>query len=298
MCYKRWDMNRFLVILKRPLLALLLFLIFQTLAGVMVLVMLMLTGEGTVLENISNRAFDARFMGIATLACNILIAVSCAFLFRRSIYTQDRHTASSTPWKRSAIALVGCVIGTTALNLLSELVALPNVLEDQMIQMCRVPWGIMAIAIGAPLGEEIMFRWGIMGHMLRRNISVPVSIMTSALFFGLMHFNPAQVFFATAMGIMLGILYWKSGNILWPLALHVLNNSVACLQVWLLGDKVKDYSLVDGIGGNTTAWGAIGVLLVLSVAILAWYSAGKAEPIQDRISDDNGNNKNDGMLGE
>lgn len=241
----------------------------------MVLVTQMVTGDGNVLENISDRMFDARLMGIFTLVCNVLIAASCLFLFRRSIYTQDRHTASSTPWKRSVIALAGCILGTVALNLLSELVALPNILEDQMLQMCREPWGIMAIAIGAPLGEEIMFRWGIMGHMLRRNISVPVSIMTSALLFGLMHFNPAQVFFATAMGIMLGIVYWKSGSIIWPLILHLLNNSVACLQVWLLGDKVKDYSLVDSIGSNMVAWCVIGVLLVLCTGILWWYIAGK-----------------------
>ena len=141
-----------------------------------------------------------------------------------------------------------------------------------MIEMCRNPWGMLAIAIGAPLGEEIMFRWGIMGHMLRRNSSVPTAILVSAVLFGLMHMNPAQVFFATAMGIMLGILYWRSGNIIWPIILHVLNNSVACLQVWLLGDKIKEYSMVKAIGGTSTAWSAIAILLLLAVAVLWWYA--------------------------
>ena len=140
-----------------------------------------------------------------------------------------------------------------------------------MIAMCREPWGILAIAIGAPIGEEVMFRWGIMGHLFRRNVSVPASILVSALLFGLMHMNPAQVFFAAAMGIMLGILYWCSGNILWSIFLHVLNNSVACLQVLLLGDKVKEYSLVETLGGNMPAWYAIGLLSILAIGILWWY---------------------------
>ena len=267
-------MNRFFVILKRPLLALLLFLLFQAMGGVFVLLMQMLTGEGSLLENISDRIFDARLMGMSTVFFNFAIAIACLFLFRRSLYLKSNFVPSSTPWKRSLIALGGCILGAIALDLLSELLALPNILEEQMTDMCREPWGVLAIAIGAPLGEEIMFRWGIMGHMLRRNSSVPTAILVSAVLFGLMHMNPAQVFFAAAMGIMLGILYWRSGNIIWPIILHILNNSVACLQVWLLGDKVKEYSMVKAIGGTSTAWSAIAILLLLAVAILWWYAIG------------------------
>ena len=271
-------MNRFFVILKRPLLALLLFLLFQAMGGVFVLLMQMLTGEGSLLENISDRIFDARLMGISTVFFNFAIAIACLILFRRSLYSQSNYAPCSVSWKKSMVAMLGCILGTIALDLLSELISLPNIVEDQMIDMCREPWGMLAIAIGAPIGEEIMFRWGIMGHLLRRNISVPTAILVSALLFGLMHMNPAQVFFAAAMGIMLGILYWRSGNILWPIILHVLNNSVACLQVWLLGDKVKEYSLVDTFGGNTMAWYAIGILSTLSISVLCYYALnGKRE---------------------
>lgn len=271
-------MNRFFVILKRPLLALLLFLLFQAMGGVFVLLMQMLTGEGSLLENISDRIFDARLMGMSTVFFNFAIAIACLILFRRSLYTQSNYAPCSVSWKKSMVAMLGCILGTIALDLLSELISLPNIVEDQMIDMCREPWGMLAIAIGAPIGEEIMFRWGIMGHMLRRNSSVPTAILVSAVLFGLMHMNPAQVFFAAAMGIMLGILYWRSGNILWPIILHVLNNSVACLQVWLLGDKVKEYSLVDTFGGNTMAWYAIGILSILSISVLCYYALnGKRE---------------------
>ena len=271
-------MNRFFVILKRPLLALLLFLLFQAMGGVFVLLMQMLTGEGSLLENISDRIFDARLMGMSTVFFNFAIAIACLILFRRSLYSQSNYAPCSVSWKKSMVAMLGCIVGTIALDLLSELISLPNIVEDQMIDMCREPWGMLAIAIGAPIGEEIMFRWGIMGHLLKRNVSVPASILVSAVLFGLMHMNPAQVFFAAAMGIMLGILYWRSGNILWPIILHVLNNSVACLQVWLLGDKVKGYSLVDTFGGNTMAWYAIGILSTLSISVLCYYALnGKRE---------------------
>ena len=248
------------------------------------MVVQMFTGGGNLLDNVSERLFDARLVGIATFACNVLMAVSCLFLFRRSLYANSAYVPSSTRWTRTLVAIGGCILGTIALDLLSELVALPNIMEEQMIGMCREPWGMLAIAIGAPLGEEVMFRWGIMGHMLRRNCSAPMAIVVSAVLFGLLHMNPAQVFFAGAMGIMLGILYWRSGSLLWPFLLHFLNNSVACLQVWLLGDSVKEYSMVASVGGTSASWGIIAVLLLLCTGILWWYVCGKekAESIKEK----------------
>lgn len=267
-------MNRFLVILKRPLLAMLLFMIFQVAATFLALILQAFSGDGSVLDNISQGEFDAQLAGIASLVTNVLMAGTCLWLFRRGIYTQSRHKPSSTPWKRSVMALLGCIVGTMSLNLLAELLALPNVMEEQMLAMCQDPWGIAAIALGAPLGEEIVFRWGIMGHMLRRNCTVAVSVMVSAALFGVLHVNPAQVFFASAMGVMLGILYWKSGNIFWPILLHILNNSVACLLVWIMGTEAKDFSMADFIGGNTVAWSAAGILAALCTGILWWYAIG------------------------
>ena len=264
-------MSRFLVVLKRPLLALVLFLLFQAMGGVFVMLVQMFNGEGSLLENVSDRLFDANLMGIATFACNVLMAISCLYLFRRSLYANSDYVPSSTNRKRSQVAILACILATIALNLLSEIVALPNIMEEQMMAMCREPWGMLAIAVGAPLGEEVMFRWGIMGHMLRRNVSAPLAIVVSSVLFGLLHMNPAQVFFATAMGIMLGILYWRSGNLLWPFLLHFFNNSWACLQVWYMGDKIRDYSMVEAVGGTTMAWVMIVVLLLICIVILWWY---------------------------
>ena len=264
-------MSRFLVVLKRPLLALVLFLLFQAMGGVFVMLVQMFNGEGSLLENVSDRLFDANLMGIATFACNVLMAISCLYLFRRSLYANSDYVPSSTNRKRSQVAILACILATIALNLLSEIVALPNIMEEQMMAMCREPWGMLAIAVAAPLGEEVMFRWGIMGHMLRRNVSAPLAIVVSSVLFGLLHMNPAQVFFATAMGIMLGILYWRSGNLLWPFLLHFFNNSWACLQVWYMGDKIRDYSMVEAVGGTTMAWVMIVVLLLICIVILWWY---------------------------
>ena len=274
-------MNRIYLVLKRPLLALVLFFVFQLFSSLAVMLLQMLTGGGGFLENLSNRAFEPRLMGISSLCSNVLIAIVSLFLFRRGIYVADSFTPVSSTWRKGLVALLGCIFGAVALDLLSELLVLPNILEDQMVAMCANPWGALAIAIGAPLGEEMLFRWGIMGHMLRRDCGVFLSILISSILFGLAHMNPAQVFFATVMGVMLGVLYWRSGSLLLPLVLHALNNSIACLQVWLLGDKVKDFSMVESFGGNATSWCLVGIFLTVCIGILGWYclSDGRAKNV-------------------
>lgn len=264
-------MNRFLINLKLPLLAILLFFLFQVVASFSVVLIQAVVNGRSLLDSFVANVLDVSTMGIVSVLANVLIAVSCLFLFRRNRYTEKISLPPPAPLPQSLLAFVACIAATIALDLLSELMALPNIVEDQMIAMCRNPWGILAIAIGAPLGEEVMFRWGIMGHMLRRHSGVALSVIVSSLLFGVAHMNPAQVFFAAAMGVMLGILYYRSGSLLLPLLLHALNNSLACVQVWMLGDRIKDFSLVETIGGNVMAWYAIGLLLMLSISILWWY---------------------------
>ncbi len=248
-------MSRLLVILKRPLLAIFLMLLLQAVAGLVVVIAPGITP-----------------LSIALLAVDAVICLASLAIFRRGQYTPSSYVPSSTSPGQDLCGLLGCIFGIIALDLMTELLAIPNLMEEQMIDICLNPWSVVAIALAAPLGEELLFRWGIMGHLLHRNMSVPTSIFVSALLFGVIHLNPAQVFFATAMGVLLGILYWKSGNILLPVLLHILNNSVACAQVWLLGDDIHTFNPIASLGGPTVAWSTVAVCTALCVGIMWRYA--------------------------
>lgn len=255
--------------------AILLMVLLQFAAGMVVLMERLINGQGTVatdgFENIAN----IPLMSISLIAADVIIVIACLAIFRRKQYTLSRYIPSSSTWKQNLVGLLGCVFGIVALDLLTELMAIPNLMEEQMMAICMSPWGVVAIALAAPVGEEMLFRWGIMGHMLHSNRGVMESVFVSALLFGLIHMNPAQVFFATAMGILLGMLYWKTGNILLPILLHMANNSVACLQVWLLGDEASNYSMVNSIGGQGVAWAMVAVCSVLCIGLMWSYAKSK-----------------------
>ena len=166
-------------------------------------------------------------------------------------------------------ALIASIMGVVALNLLSEMSHLPNVLGDLMIQMASNPFGLVIIGIAGPVVEELVFREGIIGGLTRNGVSPWVAILTSAALFGLAHFNPVQCFFAGLMGVVLGILYYKTGNIVLCGILHILNNSIAVIQMIVLGEKALDYSFVDELGGVLPA--CLCVVLFGGVCCYALY---------------------------
>ena len=86
-------------------------------------------------------------------------------------------------------------------NVASEFIELPNLVEDTFIGMSRNVFGIIAIAVMAPLVEELLFRGAIEGHFLQTGKRPGMAILLSALIFGLIHVNPALSTFRLLSGI-------------------------------------------------------------------------------------------------
>ena len=183
-------MKRFLTESARPLLALLVFLIMQVLAGVAMVF-------------IGQRLDMSRSMAICLGVANLVTIIAVWGIFRRSAPMDGASAALG--WKDHLLALVGCCFGVVALDFCAEILDLPDMMEDMFIGLGSDPWGIVSIAIIGPVAEEVLFRWGIMRHYMPGGAWR--AILISALAFGIIHMNPAQVPFAAAMGVLLGILF-------------------------------------------------------------------------------------------
>lgn len=94
---------------------------------------------------------------------------------------------------------------------------------------------IVAICILAPVAEELVFREGILREMLASGAKPWIAIMTSALCFAVVHGNPMQMVPAAVMGVALGWLYYKTGDVRLCIPAHILNNSVAMLEMHFPG---------------------------------------------------------------
>jgi membrane protease YdiL (CAAX protease family) len=89
-------------------------------------------------------------------------------------------------------------------------------------------------SIAAPIFEELIFR-GFLLPSLTRYMSVTTAIILSGLLFAVAHLSLAEVLPLATLGIILGVVYTRSRNILAPMLLHSLWNSGTLLSLFVLG---------------------------------------------------------------
>ncbi len=91
-------------------------------------------------------------------------------------------------------------------------------------------------AIAAPLFEEFLFR-GFLLPSLTRYLPVWGSILLSAFLFAAAHLSLSEILPLFSLGIVLGVVYTRSRNLLAPMLLHSLWNSGTLLTLFTLGSS-------------------------------------------------------------
>ena len=129
-------------------------------------------------------------------------------------------------------------------------------------------WAIFSVAVAAPLLEEWLCRGILLQSVLLRRGPVAAWLL-SALFFGVMHFDPLYVVNAAAMGLILGYVVLKSRTLWTPVALHALNNLSA---LWLdhAGLSRTTFSAWCGGGWRYGLLYAVAAGVVVLSAPLVW----------------------------
>jgi len=89
-------------------------------------------------------------------------------------------------------------------------------------------------AVAAPAFEEAIFR-GFLLPSLTRYMPVWGAIIASSLLFSIAHLTPSEVLPLAALGLILGVVYTRSRNLLAPILLHGLWNSGTLVSLYVLG---------------------------------------------------------------
>ena len=155
------------------------------------------------------------------------------------------------------------VAGMLFINLCSEFLGLPDLMQDTFHGMSRNVFGIISIAIMAPLVEELLFRGAIQGYMSRKGMKPLHAILIASAIFGIVHMNPIQIPFAFAIGLIFGWLYYRTGSVVPGIIGHFINNSIACLQMATLTEEEFNTKTIEWLGAGPTY-----ALFALSLAVM------------------------------
>lgn len=88
--------------------------------------------------------------------------------------------------------------------------------------------GFFAIAVAAPLVEELLFR-GLLQNALGKYVPVWGAIILSSFLFSLVHLQPYAIPGLMSLGIAFGYLYHRTGSLRTNIILHMANNALALI---------------------------------------------------------------------
>ena len=168
------------------------------------------------------------------------------------------------------VMMLGNLIGINFNNLLSMLIG-KEISNDVTALISNSPiWLVILVAvIIGPIVEEIIFR-----KLLIDRLSVfgdLTAVIISAVLFGLFHGNFYQLFYAAGLGLILGYIYVKTGNLLYPTLMHMLINLLGSAAALPLTDTLLEFErLTEAMAlGGTVDYSRLIILVNVIFAYVA-----------------------------
>ena len=119
---------------------------------------------------------------------------------------------------------------------------------------------VFTVVIFAGVIEEMLFR-GFLQTALERGRRPSIAIAVTAAVFAILHFNPWWMLQIFGLGIVLGLMAWRSQSI-WPgVVIHMTNNAVSMVFINTDPSKLRGYEFR---GQVAPLWMAVGLVLMVA----------------------------------
>ena len=138
--------------------------------------------------------------------------------------------------------LIGLTITEILGNLIQSEIANPIV---ETIDSSSIYSNLLLMVIMAPIFEEIIFRKLLIDRTIKYGKGV--SILLSALIFGLFHGNLNQFFYAFLIGGFFAYVYIKTGKIIYTILLHLTVNFFGSIISVIVGNSLNNMNTMANL---------------------------------------------------
>ncbi|MCQ2354151.1 MAG: CPBP family intramembrane metalloprotease [Clostridia bacterium] len=215
---------------------------------------------------------DAEFIISSVLDCVIyLFSFMFPVLFFRILMSgqQKEPMRLGVRVPAETILLIGAVIpvimGAAEVNaIISGFVDFSPLIDNTLIDTpAKLIYSFIYTALVPGFCEEFLFRGTVLSNLLPYGKTT--AVVGSAVLFALMHGNPMQFFYAAAAGILLGIVYVRTGSV-WPgMFIHIINNYIGVLRQYFAErvDYTQAARLIYAIDFAIMIAGAVFIVILI-----------------------------------
>jgi membrane protease YdiL (CAAX protease family) len=240
-----------------------------------------------------------------------LVATLIAFVFPAIIFTRINKKETQTTIEALGVSRIagpklvlytalisfGGILLSGALAEINQHIYLPARLLEQakameqtyktlMLNMARMDsvldyiTALFVMALAPAIFEEILFRSTMQPLFIGWTKNVWVGIIITSVLFSAIHFSFFGFLSRTALGIVLGLLFYQTKNIWLSMLMHFLNNGLIVTQLYIV--TLQGKSLEKAMDENYFSFlSVLNGLMVLSFSFnaLKKYSATLAKPL-------------------
>ncbi len=188
---------------------------------------------------------------IYTFAPIYLIAMPLGCLIFRAVPKSNLAQARLTAGQLVVIVFISLFmmyasnfVGVLITTAISMLTGVSNDLPlNDYIMADSWPLKILVMVVLAPMLEEYVFRKQLLDRMVPYGSKL--AVVTSALIFGLFHGNLNQFIYATALGLVLGYVYLRTGRLRYTIGIHMGVNFLGSVVSGLILENLDLEALED-----------------------------------------------------
>lgn len=217
---------------------------------------------------------DIAVISTASFALTAWIGVLLSKRSWRELLSISKPASSLVP-ACLLLSLGMAIVCSDIYNLTMFLIPMPRFigeLFENLFDLGTNPvMGTLALVVVAPITEEFICRRWLLESLLQR-YRPALSIAASAVTFGVMHLNPWQFFYATALGLGIGWMYWRTRSVVLCMLWHGLNNSLAVLFAYWELDIEGFRRPAEGVTEFHPWWlNVTGASMLLFGGVLLWW---------------------------
>jgi membrane protease YdiL (CAAX protease family) len=163
--------------------------------------------------------------------------------------------------------------------------------EEQVKAMMNIKsiggllFSIVLIAALPAIFEELFFRGALQGLLSRWWKNPWLAIFVTALIFSAIHFSWYGFFPRVMLGVVLGAVYYLTGNLWYSILMHFVNNAAAVIYMYIMQQQGKPIEISST--SVFPAWAAAISLLVLVGLVYIIYKKYPAQPVTEIIQSPN-----------
>lgn len=201
----------------------------------------------------------------------LILAVNALLIFLLWIFKLAGQRSAWAPPKywlqaRTFWAVAATLLISQGVGFLLDPLELPDGgTTESFTAMASDPLCLLGLCLVAPLAEELTFRDGILRSLVRSKTPVWLAIVCSGLCFGMVHGNLLQVAAASVLGIVLGVLFCRTGDLRLCLTAHVANNVMGIAEMQMTEMEAWSRGLAWPVQVGTGAvLGAVGLWILIN----------------------------------